>query len=707
MRLLKTNFFFALMIVSIGSTHAQEWVSYQSQQQINDLVDTGTELWLATDAGLVVMNKATLEKTIFNKANSTLSNNHIQTITKAPNGTAAWIGTYDVVLALFDGTGFQEVTVPDHPAYDPQRTKLYDLEIAPNGDFWLATSDGVFRRQGPTWLHYDEAVLGASFFEAWDIEISTAGAVFMASFDVYEFADGEWANLTENTDIHPYLGADLYFSQSGDLYLAGDLAVIARFDGTQWDTYAHGSHVKGFAEDANGDLYFYAQMDGIYKLTDEVWTAEVDAQTSAFDNNADYFYIDEDNKRWLNDNIRLSVNENGHIQSTLIAPHTLATNNTYNLHKGANGAMYFITAYDIVELDGQGNWSFLPLPTTTLPFESFNDILVLAAEDIWLASSRGLYHYTSSGWAFMGLGRCRSLAVDTQGKIYASASASIYILDNGAVSEYNADNSPLSTAIVTGHGIDAADNLWIAESDLWEPEGRTFIHQVSSAGVWTTYSDLEYPVISKVNGNFHFDHNGNAWIPGYLYGAVKFDGTTFSNPFTGNFDLFANYNASSIASDANGKVYFSHQYGVTTLLNGEWEDLLIADVPNRSSSIESKIKFDDNGNLWWASRGYGVFAYPTGSTSTTLSDLGLPTHFSIYPNPAPQHATLAFTLPATAKVKALLYNSLGQLMTQLDFGELPAGNFQESMLLADWPKGLYFLQLHVDGQSATQALVIP
>jgi len=98
----------------------------------------------------------------------------------------------------------------------------------------------VFRWQGPTSLHYDEAALGASFFEAWDIEINAAGAVFMASFDVYEFADGEWTNLTENTDIHAYLGADLYFSQSGDLYLAGDLVVIARFDGAQWDTYAHG-----------------------------------------------------------------------------------------------------------------------------------------------------------------------------------------------------------------------------------------------------------------------------------------------------------------------------------------------------------------------------------------------------------------------------------------------------------------------------------
>jgi ligand-binding sensor domain-containing protein len=370
--------------------------------------------------------------------------------------------------------------------------------------------------------------------------------------------------------------------------------------------------------------------------------------------------------------------------------------------------MYFITASDknISVVDAAGHWSFLPLPTAALPFESFTDILVQTDEDIWLASGSGLYHYAGSAWAFLDLGPCRSLAVDTQGKIYARASASIYIIDNGTVSAYHAGNSPLSTAIITGHGVDANDNLWIAESDLWEPDGQTFIHKVAPDGVWTTYSVATYPVISKVNGDFHFDRNGHVWIPGYLYGAVKFDGTTFSNPFTGNLDLFANYNASSIASDADGKVYFSHQYGVTTLFNGEWEDLLIADVPNRSSSIESKIKFDDAGNLWWASRGYGVFAYPTGITSTTLSGFEPSTHFAIYPNPAPRQVTLSFTLPATAKVKALLYNSLGQLITQLDWGQLPAGNFQETIPVADLPKGLYFLQLHVAGQAATQLLVV-
>ena len=112
------------------------------------------------------------------------------------------------------------------------------------------------------------------------------------------------------------------------------------------------------------------------------------------------------------------------------------------------------------------------------------------------------------------------------------------------------------------------------------------------------------------------------------------------------------------------------------------------------------------GNLWWASNRHGVFAYPTGITSTTLSNFEPITNFSIYPNPAQYHATLDFTLPTVAKVKATLYNSLGQLMTHLDLGQLPAGNFQERIRLADLPKGLYFLQLHVGERVATQLLII-
>lgn len=709
MRLIKVNFFLALLLTFSYSAHSQEWVSYQSQQQINDLVDTGTELWLATDAGLVVVNKSTLDKRIFNTANSPLNNNHIQTIALAPDGNA-WIGTYDVVLALFDGSGFQDVSSPQHPAYNPQTTLLYDIEIAPNGDFWLATSDGVFHRQGETWMHYDEDEFGPSFFEAWDIAISEAGEVFVASIDIHQLANGAWVNLTENTDIHPYLHAELFFSNSGELYLAGDLDEIARFDGANWQSFPHelnGSEIKGFTEDTNGSIYFFAQGNGIYKLSNDVWLAEQDAQTSAFDNRAAYFYIDENNKRWLNDNIKLSVNSNGNIQTILISQHTLPANSTYHLSKGADGTMYFITGLgQISSVAADGTWSLLPLPADAPPFTSYADLLALANDDIWLASSAGLHHYNGTDWTLTSLGACRSLAADLQGKIYARASASIYVIDNGTVGEYNVGNSPLSTSIMTGIGVDPADNLWIAESDLWEPNSPSFIHKVSSTGAWTTYSDVDHPLIDRAGGEFHFDSNGHVWIPAYLVGAVKFDGISFSNPFIGNLDLFDNYTAFSIQNDANGKLYFSHQYGVTTLFNGEWEDLLIEEVPNENTSANTAIQFDDAGNLWWASNRHGVFAYSTGITSTTLTTTEPNHNFSCYPNPVKDQATLDFTISKAANVKALIYNSVGQLVVHLELGLLPPGRFQENISVAELPKGLYFLQLQVGELISAQPIVV-
>lgn len=704
MRFSKFVLFFVLTILLQGSIHAQDWVSYQSQQQVNDLVDTGDELLLATDAGLVVMNKSTLEKTIFNKANSNLSNNHIPTITRATNGDI-WIGTYDVILQRFDGTDFQDITVPEGVDYNPLVTDLYDLKIAPNGDFWLGTTSGVFRKQGQVWSLYDEAELGPTFFEAWDIEINEEGEVFVASFDVHKFADGIWSNLTETTEINGYLGADLFFSTSGDLYLAGDLDKIGRFDGVQWVGYEHGlngSHITRLTEDMDGNIYFNAQYDGVYQLTNGNWIQQIDAQTEAFANNISYFYIDAQNNRWLNSNIYLSVNTNGNIQSTSISQHTIAYDNINNLHKGENGLMYFITTSDdnLSVLGPDGNWNLLSMPTSSMPFENFEDILVLADDDIWLASNNGLHHYDGTEWTFDQREACKSFAIDTQGKIYVRASSRIYIIDNGVISEYNTSNSPLTGLYIAGHGVDTNDNLWIAESEI------NVIQKVSSAGVWTTYTGDDHPAIDDPKGDFHFDVNGNVWVPANLVGAIKFDGTTFSNPFIGNLDLFDNYNAFSIESDATGKVYFAHQYGVTTLWNDEWEDLLIEDVPNTNSSHESKITFDDDGTLWWASSRYGVFSYAPESTTSILSNFEENIAFSVYPNPAQQYTTLDFTTEAKADVNVLIYNYLGQLQSSLDLGQLPAGTFQQTIDLAHFPKGFYSIQVQINDQSSTKTMMV-
>lgn len=698
MSCIQSAIIFALIILFQDSISAQDWFSYQSQRQINDLVEQGDELYLATDAGLVVINKNTLEKKIFNKANSNLSNNHIPTITEATNGDI-WIGTYDVSFAKFTGTDFQDpITLEGQ--YNPNTLEMYDLKIASNGDMWVATSQAVFHRQEQTWSQYGKAELGDSFFEAWDIAINEEGEVFVASNSIFKFEDGEWTNLTEDTEILAYLGADLFLSASGDLFLAGDLDKIGRFDGQEWKTYdnggLNGSEIIRFTEDLEGNIYFNTRRDGIFKLEGETWVAFQDINTN-------FFYIDQQGNNWLNNNIHLTVNENGNTRSTLISSFTIEYNSIYQITKGVNGSMYFITASDdnISVFDTNGNWSFLPLPSFAQSFESYQDVFAFSDEDIWLASDSGLFHYDGNEWTFNPLGACRSIAVDSQEKMYVRGASVIYIIEDGAVSEYNTANSPLSAEYMAGHGVDAEDNLWIAE---WE---INTIHKVASDGTWTTYTAAEYPEIDRPSGDFHFDVNGNVWVPHDSFGALKFDGETWSNPFEGNVDQVANYQAHAIESDVAGKVYFAHQYGVTTLLEGEWEDVLIKHIPNEFNSSNSTLKFDDEGTLWWGNnRGTGVFAYAKNNPTSISSQLKQNLDFSHYPNPSNDYILLNFTLQSKSVVKIAVFNQLGQLQSNLDLGQLPAGSFQQVVEVADLPSGFYLLRLEVNGQAFAKRMIV-
>jgi len=372
MNLLKTVFaIFGLLAIQAGGK-AQMWTNFQSQQQINDLVETDTELLLATDNGLVVINKTTLEKTIFNKSNSSLTNNHIQSITRDDSGKS-WIGTYDMIIGYFDGSDIVDQTFPTHPA-NTQNTELYDYQIAPNGDVWMAADDGVFHRQGNNWVHYDEDEFGPQFFEAWDIAINEEEEIFMAGRAIHKFSNGTWTNISEGSTLEGYLDANLFFSSDGDLFVSGDLESIGRYDGQSWQEYDidfNGSQVVGFTEDQDGNVFFYTQVDGIYKFENDTWVQQSNAQTSAVNNVTPYFYIDQNNNQWLNSDIHLSVNENGTIRNTLIAPHTLETNYTQSISKGLNGKMYFITGsqnnFSVVDADE--NWSFLPKPESANEFE--------------------------------------------------------------------------------------------------------------------------------------------------------------------------------------------------------------------------------------------------------------------------------------------------------------------------------------------------
>ena len=229
-------FLSTVVLVSSFATNAQDWVSYQSPQQINDLVDNGTELIMATDYGLVVMNKTTLEKTTFTNRNSKLANNHISSITGAPNGDI-YLST-DQTIGKFDGSDVNDVVIPAALTTNVNTLQFFDVEVASNGDLWIGSSEGIFHKKGQNWSKYGKTELGEFFFKVWDIEIDSKGDVFAGTqVGVHKFENNSWSHISKDDSLQGYRNAELFFSKSGDLFFGGDLTKTARYDGANWEVY--------------------------------------------------------------------------------------------------------------------------------------------------------------------------------------------------------------------------------------------------------------------------------------------------------------------------------------------------------------------------------------------------------------------------------------------------------------------------------------
>ena len=699
-----------------GQSDAQVWTSYKSIQGVNDYLDLGEELYLATDAGLVIVDKNTLEHTIYGIEESDLSTDHFQSVTRTSSGDT-FIGTYDVVVAKFDGSGFQDTISPDglNPLLDPE---LYDLKISETGEMWLATSQGVFRQLGEEWIKYNQEQLGFDFFKVWDIEFDEDGAVYLgAGNGVHKFENDTWTHLSEGTSLFAYLDSDVFFSEAGDLFFAGGLDSIGRFDGDSWTVISNGgingTHINGFTEDQDGNIYFDTWYDGVFKLIgDSCVPYADDLNIGGSSLGKSFYYVDEEGVSWYNRNIYLSANKNGNIESTTLSSTTIEYNHIYDIKKGANGELFFLmysSTNSISVLHPDGEWSLLTIPTELFYWSAYDgDLLYLSENDIWLSGYEGLYHYDGAEWTLLLDENCETILQDSQGRTYVQSDYKVFIIENGIISEYNQQNSPLnSTHYVSAIGLDAEDNLWLGTNDGNSGvDANHAIHKVSSAGVWTTYTRDDHDAIKFPRGEFHFDVNGNVWVAS-SFGVIKFDGQNFSNPMLENAAILEAYQSHSIESDAMGKIYIATDNGLVTLFEGEWEEMIVGNPEVIFSPYLVGLEFDDAGLLWYGHSILGLYSYlPAGVTATEEVAGSRSSDFNVYPNPASDKTIVSFSIEEGAEVNLTVFNKLGQQVNQMALGYLSGGTYEADLDLSAYPAGMYLVQLRQGKHTSITKLII-
>lgn len=87
----------------IGNAFSQlsDWKNYTNGDWINQIFNDGDFLWIATDGGLVKMDKTSGEKTFYNRATAGLPDNHILCLAKDKDENI-WMGS------KYSGTGCLE-----------------------------------------------------------------------------------------------------------------------------------------------------------------------------------------------------------------------------------------------------------------------------------------------------------------------------------------------------------------------------------------------------------------------------------------------------------------------------------------------------------------------------------------------------------------------------------------------------------------------
>ena len=286
-----------------------EWVIYPDMKTITDIAQEGDFLWITSTGGVAKLNRHTLESTLLTKANAGLPDHNIWTIAIQPDGKK-WFGTQFHGLMLLDNNEWTVFTSENSPVrvpypvvqgnnvwlrgngdtlihYDGQKWEVVDMSTVTEGvdkigfpygtnsSLWVGISSlsggansvgtAVYHLSNDTWssipLPSGMSITtitpvasrnGALWFYGADKEI---GQVLMRY-------DGTWTTLSIKDigfAVKAYL---LTIDSTGRLWLPSVENVIARYDGTTWQTL----DLKNTPLDSANITSMFTDSDGIVSL---------------------------------------------------------------------------------------------------------------------------------------------------------------------------------------------------------------------------------------------------------------------------------------------------------------------------------------------------------------------------------------------------------------------------------------------------------
>jgi ligand-binding sensor domain-containing protein len=677
------------------------WENMVVPEQVNDVLETSSTIWMATNGGLVAVDKQSKAVSQFTKTNGGLPSNRVEGVAIDNSGNL-WIGTYSMNLAKYNGTSWTSVP---YPTSFPSTIKTHSIRFDQNNVLWAGTSHGLVKYDGTNWDLFNVSSTGVNFFfDAWDIEIDAQGNIYTVSSNVIRFNGTTWEDIS-TSGISSYGGAHTEMLSNGT-FVFGNLAgnIVALYD-TAWTVYKSSNGdfptggVKAISADANGNLYIAIKGHGVFKLQNGVWVAQTLPSSSLDALNLSSMFADSNNNLWLaNKSKFVKINSNNTTENIDINTTPLQSNTvTKTYHKGND--VYVLEGKNLNYYKDNVGWSTLTVPYSSVQLNSnLSGIAVKENGHFWCANYGGtLSSWNGQSWSHFSylnsslpICNINDLAWDEASQtLWLATSAGLIKYKNQQFSIYDTNNTMLNNNDIK--------NIQLVNGSIYL-SAREYVYKLTG----TTWTNLTPTALDYVVG-FLVDNAENIWIGHWTKGVLKYENSTW----TSISDL-QDARVTTIKEDNNGNYYFGTLTQGVIYFDSTWTNLN-EDNSKLSDNEINHLSIDGDNNLWISTEVGGVTIYrPSAPVSDEELEIVTATNFSVFPNPIVEQATIEFTLNNSQNVALGIYDINGRLLKTIIPNEnRPAGKATVNFSKGELASGIYFIKLELANSIHTIKVLMP
>lgn len=683
--IIKIASFNVLLLMLVFPVFAEgTWTTFTNGNDVQDIAVDDRYVWCGTLGGVVRWDKTDMSCKKFTTSDG-LSGNGINSLRIAPNGDV-WVATYDGVSKYNDNNWtsyYQSDGLPLDGALA--------VGVTPDGTVWVSTSTrqafsgwGISRYDGDIWDTFtrDDGLVSNTIYS---IAVTPDGVVWAANIGgpsyngVSLFDNGKWTALPDDENLALNGIRSIAASPDGAVWI-GSYEGLSCYDGSVWMVVPmsgslKNAHVRSAAVAPNGDVW------AAVWFTRYAGDPEINIGLAKYDGDGWTTYSVDDG---LPDN---------HVNAVTV---------------DNDGAVWAGTLNGLCRYDGD-SWTTFKTENE-MAQSSVRSLDIGNDGTVWVGTwGNGISRFDGKNWDTFttenGLSGnyAISLFVLPGGEVWAQMNASGYnaglcFFDGSSWISYTEDDI-VDMSKIHLLGVSPAGDIWCSDTgSIYRHDGRQWQEVLSF--------DAEQWIQSQI---FAFAPDNVIWYESQYGEITCYDGVSFS-VYTEN-DGLPSSQLYSLAIDSDGMPWISSFYKKLLRFDGNtW-------VTEDQEYDLHELMFDRNGKLWcsvyddglvsydginrvhltpkdglagisvraiaeghdgslWFGTSNGLSRYIPDDTTLVESKKSNPSGIRIfgnYPNPFNPFTTIEFSLPHSGFTELVIYNIAGQKIRELVSDTMSAG----------------------------------